>query len=96
VVSSSGNRDAGVPADAAGTVSFAKQIQPMLNTNCISCHGSSRQNAGVRLDSYSVVKTNVKAASSAISSGAMPPTGSLSADLKKLFQTWVDEGALNN
>lgn len=77
-------------------ISFANQIQPMLKSNCTSCHGSSRQSAGVRLDSYANVKSNLSAASNAISKGIMPPSGALSTDLKQLFQTWVDQGALNN
>lgn len=101
--SSSANRDAGVaardayaPADAAGVVSFANQIQPMLKSNCTSCHGSSQQSAGVRLDSYTAVKANLSKASNAISKGIMPPSGGLKTDLRQLFQTWVDQGALNN
>jgi uncharacterized membrane protein len=68
----------------------------MLKANCTSCHGASQQNAGVRLDSYAVVKTNASRANNAIKSGAMPPTGPLSNNLKQLFQTWVTQGALNN
>lgn len=93
----SANRDAGVAAlDAAGVVSFANQIQPMLKSNCTSCHGSSQQSAGVRLDSYTAVKANLSKASNAISKGIMPPSGGLKTDLRQLFQTWVDQGALNN
>lgn len=93
---STANRDAGSPADAVGTVSFANQIQPMLKSNCTSCHGSSRQSAGVRLDSYSAVKSNLSRVSNVISKGTMPPTGGLKTDLRQLFQTWVDQGALDN
>jgi hypothetical protein len=68
----------------------------MLKANCTSCHGASKQSAGIRLDSYSVVKTNATKANNEIKLGAMPPTGALSNDLKQLFQTWVTQGALNN
>ena len=106
---SSGNRDAGGPpgrdssllADAASptdaaTVSFTDKTLPLLKTNCVSCHGPSQQNAGVRLDSYAVVKTNLTAATNAIAQGIMPPTGGLATSQRQLFQTWVNQGALNN
>lgn len=96
---SGGQRDAGVAPDSAGdasVVSFTAQIQPMLKANCTSCHGASRQNAGIRLDSYTVVKANANAANRMIQTGAMPPSGALSNDLKRLFQSWVDQGALDN
>ncbi len=48
------------------------------------------------MDSYTAVKTNLTAASNAIASGVMPPTGGLSATQRQLFQAWVDQGALNN
>jgi hypothetical protein len=94
-------RDSGPPADSAAptdaaSVSFANQILPLLKANCVSCHGSSQQNAGVRLDSYTVVKTNLTAAADAISRGIMPPTGGLTTAQRQLFQSWVNQGAPNN
>ncbi len=77
-------------------MSFANQILPLLKANCVSCHGPSQQNAGVRLDSYNVVKTNLTAATNAIANGIMPPTGGLSTAQRQLFQNWVNQGALNN
>jgi uncharacterized membrane protein len=68
----------------------------MLKANCTSCHGATQQNAGVRLDSYSVVKTNANRANNAIKSGAMPPSGPLGNNQRQLFQAWVTQGALNN
>lgn len=68
----------------------------MLKDNCVSCHGSSNASAGVRLNTYANVKTNLTAAGNAISKGIMPPSGGLSTDLRTLFKTWVDQGAQNN
>ncbi len=89
---SGGNSDAG----GSATVSFSKQIQPMLNANCTSCHGKSSPSAGVDLSSYAGVKSNATAANSAIQNGIMPVGGSLSAANKQLFQTWVSQGEQNN
>jgi hypothetical protein len=48
------------------------------------------------LDTYAKVKANLTVANSALQSGVMPPAGALSAANKLLFQTWVNQGALNN
>jgi hypothetical protein len=42
------------------------------------------------------VKANASAANSAIQNGIMPPSGALSSANKLLFQTWVNQGELNN
>ena len=39
------------PARAADKVDFAKQIQPLLQQNCVKCHGTEKQKGKLRLDS---------------------------------------------
>src|SRR5437773_6946196 len=39
------------PARAENKVDFAKQIQPILQQNCVKCHGAEKQKAKLRLDS---------------------------------------------
>ena len=39
------------PARAENKVDFAKQIQPILQQNCVKCHGPEKQKAKLRLDS---------------------------------------------
>ena len=42
-----------VPVTTAQTpakVDFARDVQPLLRANCYSCHGSSLQSGGFRLD----------------------------------------------
>src|SRR5947208_14646923 len=36
---------------AAAEVDFAKEIQPLLEANCLKCHGADTAKAGLRLDS---------------------------------------------
>jgi mono/diheme cytochrome c family protein/uncharacterized membrane protein len=31
---------------------YAKQISPILDANCVTCHGQSKQSGGLRMDSY--------------------------------------------
>jgi hypothetical protein len=89
--------DAGTKADSGtATVSYSKDIQPFLNKNCTSCHGSSSPTAGIDLSTYTKVKSNATRANSAIQGGAMPPGGGLSAADKQMFQAWVTQGAQNN
>lgn len=43
-------------ADAAAPNSiYAKRIHPILDSNCVSCHGAGKTEAGLRLDSYDAV-----------------------------------------
>src|SRR5437667_12719892 len=39
------------PASAETKLDFAKQIQPILQQNCIKCHGPEKQKGKLRLDS---------------------------------------------
>jgi mono/diheme cytochrome c family protein len=36
---------------AAGPVDFAKQVRPILEANCLKCHGADKHKGGLRLDS---------------------------------------------
>jgi uncharacterized membrane protein len=46
-------RLAGSGSPAADSASFyAQQINPILDANCVSCHGESKVSGGLRLDSY--------------------------------------------
>ena len=31
---------------------FARHIYPVLDTNCVPCHGTNKEQGGLRLDSY--------------------------------------------
>ena len=38
------------PLSAAEPVDFAKQIRPIFEKHCVSCHGATKQKAGLKLD----------------------------------------------
>src|SRR5687767_7495116 len=42
--------EAMLPPAASRSVDFAKDIQPILQKNCYSCHGAEAQEGGLRLD----------------------------------------------
>lgn len=39
-------------ATPAATSFYAKRINPILDANCVSCHGEAKTQAGLRMDSY--------------------------------------------
>src|SRR5262245_46710664 len=43
-------KPAALPPAAAGTVEFARDIQPILAKNCFDCHNAAKQKGGLRLD----------------------------------------------
>ncbi len=47
---------AGKPADS-GEISFVKEIAPIINARCISCHGENNPRRGLRLDTFAGWRT---------------------------------------
>lgn len=100
-------------ADAAAElkareVFFENEVRPLLVQSCIKCHGSEKQEGGLRLDSIDAL---LKGGDSgpAIVPGAvadslivsavryqdfeMPPSGQLSEEAQGVIATWVEQGA---
>ena len=93
----------------ANTVDFSKQVQPILDTNCIGCHKGSSAPANLRLDSPAgvligsdsgkvVIPGNSKDSLLAqrisdTNGNQMPPNGPLSKDLIATIVNWIDQGA---
>lgn len=44
---------------AATSLTFSTDVQPLLNSDCVPCHGGSSTNAGVNLSSYAGVMRTV-------------------------------------
>ncbi len=62
----------GLACDQAPTITYWKDVAPIVNSKCVACH----QEGGVApmaLDSYEAVKTNAKRIAAVTSSGQMPP-----------------------
>jgi uncharacterized membrane protein len=99
------------PVDSGGTVSFASDIRPIIQSNCVSCHAfSATQSSLLNYTSTPYGKKLVIAGNSAGSplydkvqltsnpqhGARMPQGSSLSSAQVTLIKTWIDEGALNN
>ena len=118
----SGSASASVPADAApgassptttaatGTVSYSKDLAPILQTSCVSCHGGEKTSKDLDLKTFAslmegsqngAVVTPGDAANSLlvqkIQSGSMPKRGTkLTPAQLQLFVDWINAGAQNN
>jgi hypothetical protein len=84
-------------------IAFAKDIQPILTTNCVGsgCHNSAAAGGIGDFSSYTDVKTKVDNGKFAkrVFDGIpsfMPPGGFANAADKNKLKGWVDAGAKNN
>ena len=96
-------------AQSPAKVDFRRDVQPIFQAYCISCHGPSQQMNGLRLDrrrdamrggTITVIAPGNSAASRLYLrlignryGTQMPLTGSLTADQINTIKTWIDQGA---
>lgn len=94
---------------AAQELYFENEVRPVLAQSCIKCHGSEKQEGGLRLDSLEHMLTGGDSGP-AIAPGAvadslivsairyqdleMPPSGQLSPEVQAVLETWVEQGAV--
>ena len=79
--------------------SFSVDVNPIIQTKCAtgsSCHGTGSINGPGALLTYSAIANAHADIRSAILSGLMPKTGSLTNGQKNTIICWIDNGALNN
>ncbi len=90
-------------------VEFGKQVQPILDSNCIMCHKGAGAPAGLQLDSAADVMKGSASGGvivpgkskdsllvqriSDTTGNQMPPAGPLSKDQIRIITDWVDQGA---
>jgi mono/diheme cytochrome c family protein len=92
-----------VTCDSAAVVTYAGDIEPMLQTYCIGCHSAYGASGGVDLSNFNTVKQygqNGKLAGTISGDPnfkVMPPNGTLlSSCYVTKVQQWVAAGALQN
>ncbi len=81
---------------AMATVDFQKQVAPILEMNCVGCHGLAKSLAGVRLDTKPKSAARVLAVMDMApgTPGAMPPGGpQVPKAQRDLIRQWISEGA---
>lgn len=93
-----------------GEVSFAKDIMPILQASCVSCHGGQKTSRGLDLKTFASLMAGSQngpmvvpgdAAGSmlvqSVQSGKMPKEGTLlTPEQIQLLVNWVSVGAKNN
>ncbi len=88
---------------------FENEVRPLLAQSCIKCHGSEKQEGGLRLDSLDHMLAGGDSGP-AVAPGAvadslivsairyqdfeMPPSGQLSPEAQQVIETWVERGAV--
>jgi len=68
--------DSNAAAEPARTINFARDVQPILASKCIRCHGPETHEAGLRLDDREVATTKLESGNRAVNAG-LPETSEL-------------------
>ncbi|MEZ6119138.1 MAG: PSD1 and planctomycete cytochrome C domain-containing protein [Pirellulaceae bacterium] len=80
-------------------VDYVRNIRPLLNQRCVTCHGALKQEADLRLDAGSLIPKDIhdellRRVRSDDESDRMPPEGSrLTAGQLAELQQWIHSGA---
>ncbi len=102
--------DSPAPQPQAGSVSFASDVLPIIESRCISCHGAERAEDGLDLTSYAAlmagsengaVLTPGDAENSLmvqlVQNGQMPKRGAkLTPQQIQIIIDWINQGAVDN
>ena len=81
--------------ELCATVSFSLNVKPIIEANCIQCHGSIGQFPD--LTTYNSTSANAGLVKAETVSRRMPGGGSrLTNEEIAIIACWVDAGALNN
>mgnify|MGYP001585805599 CR=1 FL=1 len=78
------------------TVSFARDVQPIISANCATsgCHVSGVQFPS--LETYADISSRRNRVNARITANTMPPGRPLSRSAKDIISAWIAEGATNN
>jgi hypothetical protein len=82
------------------TISFANDVMPILQANCISCHDQGNASGGYDLSTYSAVLANANAVVGSMKANSyqlMPLGGPALPDstIQKI-KCWIEQGKLDN
>lgn len=83
-----------IPVNDCATETFAAKVKPIIDANCVQCHGTGGNSPN--LTTYSSISANAAKVKSEVESRRMPQGFSLSNDDIKSIVCWVNEGAKNN
>jgi hypothetical protein len=94
----SGGGGTTVDCNTVTNKAFAADVSPIIQTSCAisGCHAAGSTNSGGPFTNYNEVFNKRSNIRTAVSSGAMPQSGSLSSGQKNSIICWIDNGAPNN
>ena len=78
---------------------FAADVSPIIQTSCATnsnCHGSGSINGPGPLIDYTAIFNARTKIRSAVASGIMPKTGTITTAQKNSILCWIDSGAADN
>ena len=83
--------------DTTGNITYASQIQPIVDLNCVGCHGANNPSGGITLltaANLQPVATSGKLMPSIKRTGlkVMPPTFALTKCEVRDFELWITQG----
>ena len=83
-----------INSDCTVVPSFSNCVQPIINSNCISCHDD---NSAWSLTNYSLIKdmVNNKDLLNRVKTD-MPPTGLMPENEIQIIENWINDGLQNN
>ena len=98
------------PAASTASVSFSKDIVPILDNSCMNCHSGNRIEEGLKLQTYNDIFAGSKNGAVVVPGDAsnsllaelvanhkMPKRGAKLSDPQvQLIIDWINQGALNN
>ena len=87
----SGDTDEETPAETT-LVTYEQHIKPLLTDNCIGCHQPGGQRGQTDLTEFDTVFSFRNAIVNRVSTGSMPPSGSLADAPIAVFNQWADDG----
>jgi len=92
----------GIPADQFDPICFTEQVLPIFQNSCATCHGGSRNEAGLDFSNYTGIMKAITAGNAdkskayqAITSTfqLMPPDNALPESKRTIIRLWIEQGA---
>lgn len=97
-------------SSASGSVSFTKDILPIFQNTCVSCHGGDKTEKGLDLKTYASAMAGSQRGAvivvgdagnsllfMSVASGKMPKRGDkLTSEQIQLIMNWINAGAQDN
>ncbi|GAA4278613.1 hypothetical protein GCM10022259_33380 [Aquimarina mytili] len=74
-------------------ISFIDDVKPIIDSNCIRCHGG---NQAPDLRTFDGIKNNANRVRTQVVTRRMPLGGTLTNEEIERIRCWIDNGALNN